>query len=353
MKKAITKALVFIFVITVAIVLVGNRPLFAEAKPINLLFATFDAPFGPFSKVKMEFAKEVEEKTGGRVKVQIKWVMGKPGELFELTEKGVVDIGWDTQTLIPGLFPLTEIFELPFIIPTAEIGAKAIHEYMKRGFRDKAYDNVKLLWTLTSDAHNILAKKKAITKLDDFKGMKLGVGGTKQTRFASLIGAVPVFMPMPEMYSSLQKGIIDATIFGFPMLHQFRLFEVGKYVMGPPMITGQIMCPMNKGKWNSLPADIQKIIDGMSYKYAIKSAQAWDLFSKRGQQKFLDTGGQMNTLSQEELNKLSKAAEPIWDEYINEITKKGFNGKKAVDDVYNILKELGVENPAVGYKPGR
>jgi TRAP-type C4-dicarboxylate transport system substrate-binding protein len=352
MTKVVKRALYILCAVIMVTLVVGNGPLLAKDKPINLLLGTIDATRGPFSEATVKFAKDLEQRTEGRVKVNINWMMAKPSEMFEMAQNGLADIAWDTQTLMPGLFPLSEIFELPFVIPTAEIGTKAYIEYLKKGYVDKAYENnVKLLWTFASDAHNFIFNKKTITKADEFKGMKIGVGGSAQAKFIASLGGVPVGMPMPEMYTSLQKGIIDGTIFGFPMLVQFRLFEVGKYVMGPPMIAGQAMCVMNEAKWNKLPADIQKIIGGMSEQYAIEFARSWDGFSNMGKKLFLDNGGKMNDLNPEELNKVSIAIAPVWEGWIHEMTEKGYNGKKAVDDMYNILKGLGVENPAVGYKP--
>ena len=76
MKTAIMKALLFISAITIATLLIGTGPLQAKDKPINLLFGDFDSKKGPFANVKANFAKELEERTGGRVKVQINWLWG-------------------------------------------------------------------------------------------------------------------------------------------------------------------------------------------------------------------------------------------------------------------------------------
>jgi len=64
------------------------------------------------------WAKQIEEKTGGRVKIDIYPAMslgGKPPQLIKQARDGVVDIVWTVNGYTPGLFPQTEVFELPFI----------------------------------------------------------------------------------------------------------------------------------------------------------------------------------------------------------------------------------------------
>ncbi len=90
----------------------------------------------------------------------------------------------------------------------------------------------------------------------------------------------------------------------------------------------------------------------MTKKYCIENGRAWDAGCERGKKLFLDAGGRINELNASEINKANQLIQPMWEGWIAAMEKKGLPGKKAVDDMYAILKGLGVENPAIGYAPG-
>jgi len=87
---------------------------------------------------------------------------------------------------------------------------------------------------------------------------------------------------------------------------------------------------MNKNKWNSLPNDIKDIIDKMSVEYINKSANMWDHIAESGKKLLLSKGGKIITLSKEEQAKWVEKATPLFEEYANNVEKKGLPGKEAV-----------------------
>jgi TRAP-type C4-dicarboxylate transport system substrate-binding protein len=349
MKTSLVKSFFYVGVLTFALWFNGGAQLLAQDKPIKLLYGTFDPPKAVFSEAAKRWGKELEAMTNGRVKVDFSWAMAKPGELYDLTKKGIIDIGLTIPVFSPGLFPLFQVVGLPFVIPTAEIGSKALNAYIDKGYVDKEHENVKVLFSYTVAADSIFTRKKSVTKMENIKGLKIHAGGPENSKRIELMGGVPVFIPYPEMYGAFQKGIIDGMVMGFAIMEIFRLFEVTQYAMEPPMGTGAVAVVMNKRKWNQLPANIQGIMDDLSKKHYIEFARAWDRGCDRGKKLFLDAGGKINELNPAELKKVSKAIEPIWEHWITAMEKKGMPGRMAVKDMYKIIKDLGVENPAVGY----
>ena len=202
MKKVFTKSILSILMVFMALTLISNNVLWAEEKPIKLLYGSFDPPKNVFSKVWADFAKELADRSGGRVKVQFNWFMARPGEFFDLTKQGIVDFSWAVPTLNPGMFELAGIAELPWVFPTCEIASKAINEYYKKGYLDKSFDEVKVLWFGAMNSDYILLGDKPVKKIDDFKGMKICAAGPVMSKRVKLMGGVPTFIPFPEQYDS-------------------------------------------------------------------------------------------------------------------------------------------------------
>jgi len=353
MKKVF--ALIFLFVLVLVNVLMVHSPAVAQSdKPINLKFACWLPPMAVTVKDGvMPWMKEVEARTKGRVKFTYfgAGALGGVGEHYNLVLKGVADISYLGPSHHPGVFPLTQSIFLPMIFPSAEVTALVFGDMVEKYLKDRDFSSVKPLWGAFLHPSQLHMKTKPIKTLEDFKGMKICAAGTIMSKRVKLMGGVPIFIPFPEQYGAMQKGVIDGTVMSFMMMEAFKLYEVSKNVLAPPMGTGVYTIAMNKKKWNSLPPDIQNILDDMSKKYVMEIARAWDSACVRGEKLFLDEGGKIEELKGEELEKTFKMVQPMWQDWITEMEEKGLPGKKAVDDMYAILKDLGVDNPAIGYTP--
>jgi len=97
---------------------------------------------------------------------------------------------------------------------------------------------------------------------------------------------------------------------------------------------------MNKDKWNSLPPDVQKIIEQINKEWAVKHGEAWDTSDAQGIVFFLNQGSEIIGLDAKEGEKWKKAVEPIITDYAADMDKKGFNGTEIVDFTIETLKSL-------------
>ena len=97
---------------------------------------------------------------------------------------------------------------------------------------------------------------------------------------------------------------------------------------------------MNKDKWNSLPADVQKIIEQINMEWAVKHGEAWDTSDAQGIVFFLNQGSEIIGLDAKEGERWKKAVEPIVADYIANMNEKGFNGTEIVDFTIKTLKSL-------------
>jgi len=185
----------------------------APAQEIKLTFADQNSPtgWGP-SHALQPWVKQVEEATKGRVKIEVypSQTLIKGIDMWKGIRSGIADIGWCVQGYWPEQTPLSDVMSLPFLpISSAEKGSEALWKlYEKFPSVQKEFNEIQPLVLYTSSP-NLLVSKKQVRTLEDFKGLKLRVLGGPPTEMAKALGAVPTLIPMPDVYQSLDKGVVD------------------------------------------------------------------------------------------------------------------------------------------------
>ena len=329
-------------------------------QPIKLLFASISSETGFLSDGVKAFAKDLESKTNGRVKVELSWSegLGKMTEYYDLTVRGMCDAGaFNPVQSAKGQFPLAEISTLSFNLPTAEIATKAFFEVYRNGHMDKGLDqDVKPLFFVVDAGNPIFTVKKPVTTLAEFKGMKMKMSGGESGPRLTASGATPVFLAGGETYLALQKGIVDGQSVGYAPLRQFKWCEVQSYVT-EPNIMGSVTLGlfMNRNAYNKLPKDVQKVIDEMAQNnaYGLIAAKQFDAMGAAGKECFLKRGGKVVQWEQAALNEMQTRLAPQWAKWIADREAKKLPVRKTIEEFYMALKKLGVENPAIGYAPGK
>ena len=278
--------------------------------------------------------------------------MVKPGEGYDMVKNGLIDGAYCVLAFgAPGQFPMIDVIALPYNVPTAVIGGRAMQAYYAKGYLDKELAGVHPVCFLTGQGDTLFTKKKAVTTLKDMKGMKVfavsPIGGER----IKLWGGIPVTIPMTDMYAAASKGIVDGIFINTNMLELFRLADVLRYRTMPQEGTVCSVFLLNQNTFDRLPAEGKKFVKETAAEYSDMFNRGWDNQCKSGAEYFAEKGGKVVSWSSEAQKEREWIEAPLWEKWISKTEKKGLPGRKAVDDLYNILKNLGVENPAVGYKP--
>jgi TRAP-type C4-dicarboxylate transport system substrate-binding protein len=292
-------------------------------------------------------------RTGGRVQVEVAYgsVMGPPPKHYDLAVTGEADISHVGIPYTPGRFPMAEVLELPLARAPESTYTKAYWELYKRGYFDNDFKDVKVLYLAAVGPYDYHMAVKPVRTFEDMKGLKIRASGKGLADIVSALGSVPVGMPAPEIYVSLEKGVIDGAAVTFSFMNAFRTESVTKYVTRVGSGAMGMAWVMNKATYEKLPADIRKTIDELGDKYNVKAGESYDYFTDVGANLFRGVNGQIFELSAADMQKVDAAMAPIWQKWIADGEAKGLPRKKMVDDLYNILKGLGVEKPFHGYAP--
>lgn len=339
------KAVAFGFVVVMLVGAVSLLPVAqANAKTITLKFATGFSPKHTMqTKVFEPWAEKISQMSNGQVKVTFYpgGALGKTPDHYDLAEKGITDISYSLHDYTPGRFPLTSVFELPFIIKSATNTSKAMWKAYEAfpEFREE-YKKVKLLALFCHPAGNFNTIHKPIKTLEDLQGMKFRTASPYVTEALKIFGAVPVNMPITEAYTALERGVVEGTVLPWEGNFVFKLAELLKYGTETDFYTMTMMVVMNKRKWDSLPEDIQKIIDettGMAM--SVEAGKVYDQTDEPLKQLCIKKGMQSLELPAEEENKLEKLTLPLRDKWAKEMEAKGMPGQAVLDAAIKFIKE--------------
>ena len=313
----------------------------AEAQELTLRLHNFNSPKAIANRLFMRpWAKEIEEKSAGRVKVQVFPAMqlgGKPSDLYGQARDGVVDIVWTLPGYSPGRFPLTEVFELPFVAGDAVATSQALTEFYGTRMRDEYKDTQPLVFHATARGH-IHTAKRPIRKLEDLKGMKMRAPSRASAAMLRALGTVPVGMPVPKVYEALSRGVVEGTWIPWTIMRPFRLHEVTKFHTEVALSCALFLMTMNKKRYDGLPADIRKIVDdstGMGL--ARRLGRMWQDDEKPGRALAVKRGHQILALDDAERERWRNATRKVVDAWIEKVTAKGHDGKALVADARRLV----------------
>ena len=314
-----------------------------SAKTIDLKFATGFSPKHTMqTKVFEPWAEKINKMSDGKVKVTFfpGGALGKTPDHYDLAEKGITDISYTLHDYTPGRFPMTTVFELPFIIKSATGTSKAMWQvYEEFPEFQKEYRKVKVLGLFCHPAGNFNSIQKPIKSLEDLRGMKFRTASPHVTDALKLFGAVPVNMPITETYTALERGVVEGTVLPWEGNFVFKLAELLKYGTETDFYTMTMLVVMNKRKWDSLPEDIKKIIDettGMAM--SAEAGKVYDQTNDPMRQLCKKKGMQSLQLPMEEKKKLEKLTMPLRDKWVKDMEAKGLPGKAVLDAAIQYIK---------------
>jgi len=328
----------FFLVSVVSAMLMLGSPVFAKTITLNMTSQNPETSWGHMNAI-APWAKQVEKATNGRVKIRIyaAQTLTKGKDAWVATKNGVADLGWCFHGYWPGLTPLADVISLPALgFRTAEEGSQILWRlYEKFPSIQRQFADNKVLLLYTSHPYMLITTKKWVKKLEDMKGMKIRMTGGPPTEMLKALGGVPMLIPMPENYISLQKGVIDGMGAPWEAIHGFRLYEVVKYYTEVPFPAVYFSISMNRNKWNSLPRDIQDAIMSVS---GLKGAGFWgrnffDTAKDAVHQKAKEGGYPINyyALPQEERARwLDIGGKPIWEKWVKKMESQGHRDARAI-----------------------
>jgi TRAP-type C4-dicarboxylate transport system substrate-binding protein len=211
-----------------------------------------------------EFCANVYEATEGRVKIDAYHdaVLGSAGDALSLLESGAADLVWTSGGIFNGQFPYSDIMSLPMLgLPNARIGTEVMWDLLDRfpeAFAPE-YANYRAL------IHHVMpplviGTKKSVQSVSDLAGLNLRASAGNPTAMVNLWGAAPVAIATPDLYTSLQKGVVDGYVFDGAGINTWGLAELTQCTVDAGLGFVPCMILMSPKAWDSVPAVDQQIM---------------------------------------------------------------------------------------------
>ena len=214
------------------------------------------------------WAKKIETESNGQLKVEIypSATLSKPEAMYDSAAKGIIDIGSQAHGYTAGRFPLTQIAELPGLSNSATQMGCILQTLYDDGTIASEYKDTHLLFMMGAGPAAIHTVDKPIRIPADMKGQRIRRPSAIAGDIIEATGGTPVGLPANDLYTSLQRGVIDGLSFPWQPTGDFRLLELTKAHTNIPFYNSALLVTMNKDKYDSLPDNLKKVLDDNSGK---------------------------------------------------------------------------------------
>ena len=223
------------------------------------------------------FAKEVEQRTSGRYKVQnfYSGALGAERESIEGVQLGTLDLTMTSTGPVPNFVPEVAILDIPFLFRDyahargtldGPIGQEMLQKFQSKGL-------VALAWGENGFRH-MTNNKRPVNVPEDLKGLKMRtMENPIHIQAYKQFGILPTPMAFTEVFTALQQGTVDGQENPLSVISAGKLGQVQKHIS----LTGHVYSPalilMSKVKFDKLsPADKQAFMDAA--KEAVKANRA-------------------------------------------------------------------------------
>lgn len=325
----------------------------ASAAEYEFKLHHFLGPTSPAHKDMLEpWAKRIEEASGGRVEIEIYPSMslgGKPPELIRQVRDGVVDMVWTVNGYTPGLFPRTEVFELPFVHTNDVAATNLAMAEMYDEHLAEEYKGVHPLFLHVHAGQGIQTVDTPIREASDMEGLKIRIPTRTGAWVLEALGSNPVGMPVPELPQALSKKVVDGALIPWEIIPALKLQDLTDYqIEGPDKArlgTTTFQVSMNQDRWDSLPDDIKQIFTEQSGEdWLVEVANLWRRNDDRGIEIAVEAGNEHIVLTPEQWDGFRAALEPVVVRWEQEVADKGIDGKALVERARHLIAKHATTN---------
>ncbi len=321
-------------------------PMAAHAKNVQLTVSSWLPPtHAVVADFLVPWGEEIKKATDGRVTLRIlpKPVTNPAGH-FDAVRDGLVDITFISHAYYPGRFELTKFAVMPFSGNSAVSRSVAAWDtYEKYLLKADEHKGVVLLGMYAHGPGIVFTTDKPVEKIDDFKGLKIRVGGGMAADVAKAVGANPIAKPAPESYELLSMGVVDGVFFPAESLVSFKLDGIIKNATVFPggLYSDTHAVIMNPDAFARLSKEDQQTLLKLSGRHLAELAgKAWDKHDAEGQK--VMQSGKINLIKADAsfvqaIRERTQGFEQTW---LKAAAAKGIDGQAALDSFRTEIKKL-------------
>jgi TRAP-type C4-dicarboxylate transport system substrate-binding protein len=258
------------------------------AEPVTLKAAGAWPQTSPFAEMYFKYFDLVKEKSKGQL--QIKWVGGpeyiKEKDLPSAASTGTIDLFHTSLGYHSGQVPEAAIADSYPMFRSFKSEPEAYYEVRK--IMAPVFEKVlkaKPLGEIQVFPFFVFLKKP-ISKMEDFKGLKVRAAGGFAPFVVSALGATPTTTPTTEVYIALERGVIDGAVRNLPALNTFREYEFAKFGVAYPVTWATGDACISLRAWNKLSKDMQNALTDAGQEITKMASVHWEKMDQVLMKKF-------------------------------------------------------------------
>ena len=280
------------------------------------------------------WAREIESKTQGAVSIQVSpgtSALGQAQNQLDQVRNGIVDIAFGICGLPRGRMTRSTIIEMPMLVTKAGAGSRALWN-LYPSLLGPDYAGLKPLVLMTHNGGLIHTRDKRIGTPEDLRGLRIRTPSPTVSMMLEFLGASPVGMPPGQVYENMQRGTLDGAAFPWDPVRAFKLGEVSKFHCEAGIYTAAFWFAMNDRKYQSLPADIRKVIDQSSGPALLAKIQGWwDAWDAAGRAAAVERNNTIVTLNREQRQQWDRTLVPLFNKALLDFESQGVKNAR---DIY-------------------
>jgi TRAP-type C4-dicarboxylate transport system substrate-binding protein len=343
MKRGISVNLLVSVLVAGLLLLVSMKMAYAETgKVTELRFSIHTAPGSVVHTIATTWGKEVEQKTGGSVKVNVfpSQSLVHIKDIFPATAKGICDIGFASLQMDASRYPLNLITGLGVMNWPSDQAPTQIWSELQNKFpaMTAEFKGARVLWHYITMPMTLHFTKKTVRVPQDIKGLKIEAAGPLASAM-KFFGATPMVTSPSEWYMALDRGLEDGICHNWTPIWSLKVHtllrthtEVDFGLLGQAII-------MNVDKWNSLPSDVQKIIDDLRPWIEKRSVDISTDQAVEVRKLCEGLGHTIITPKPEEMKLWLEAAQPMHDAWIADTEAKGLPGRAVFEETKRLIQK--------------
>lgn len=327
----------YLLTLPVAGILLGGAAISNDANAESTLILNhyMSAKHFMVQRVVKPWGEEIAKQTNGRVKIDIPVApLSPPPQQWSSITKGVADISIHSDPFRRKQLRLMQVVSLPFNSTTSAKSSTALWKTYDKFFKPAGeYKAVKLLSVWAPRANMPFNNKRPITKIEDFKGLKMLTGAGVAVDVLNALGVSPVTAPGPKVFELVSKGVVDGVTMAADGVARFKVAKFLKYgtVVPGSMYNWSWSLIMNKGKWDGISkVDQQTIMAISGEKLGQVAGGIFDKSFLRALDGMRKSGNEIINASPELMSSLRQKLAPISASWVADANKKGVDGKAAL-----------------------
>jgi TRAP-type C4-dicarboxylate transport system substrate-binding protein len=241
----------------------------AEKKVFHWRFSSHASPGSKsFALCQIWWAEQIEKRSNGQIKVKMYWIdeICGPKEMMMAVKSRLADVVGHVPSYAPGETPIWNSTFLPFLCPPRVDQNMVIYNRLSKESRlfidEMNKFNCVYGGAYDTEAYNLMGKKP-VRSVADLKGMRIRVM-PDLGEILKQFDAVPVTVPVTEMFSALDTGVVDLVAMSRLAFHAYKVDEISRYmILDMDMSAVPTFYFINKEAWNELPDNLKKVVESV------------------------------------------------------------------------------------------